>query len=80
MQSSPENIAPVRADVVVATEGSLRTPRCPGVAGLTGVLEHGMHTRIPQEPGRSRSLHGKKLDREPAEFRAGKDAPLLSLH
>ena len=55
------------ADVVKGTEGRVAAPQWPGARGPAGVREQGTFTRVPQEPGRPRRLHGKSRPEVPGD-------------
>src|SRR5918995_1669242 len=54
----PRNVPVAGADVVKGTEGRVAAPQRPGVRDPAGVGEQDTFTRVPQEPGRPRRLHG----------------------
>src|SRR4051812_47253441 len=63
----PRNIQVAGADVVKRTEGRVAAPQWPGVRDPAGVREQDTFTRVPQEPGRLRRLHGKSRPELPGD-------------
>src|SRR5512135_3906257 len=63
----PRNPYVAGADVVIGTEGRVAAPQGPGVRDPAGVREQDTFTRVPQEPGRPRRLHGKSRPELPGD-------------